>query len=192
MGYSPPTINPENMKRLFVSIDLPDAVKRDLYAICYGLVRTKWVEEEQLHLTLRFIGGVDGSVFIDIKDSLENVRMNPFQLRLKGLGHFPPKKNPRVLWVGMEPQDSVTMLRNRIESILVKIGLEPERRKFSPHITIARLNDPPINKVARFLEERCLFSSTAFPVSGFCLYSSILTPKGAIHKVEVRYHLTVS
>ncbi len=192
MGYPTSTVNYENMKRLFVSIDLPDSIKEDLYTICYGLVRTKWVEEEQLHLTLRFIGEVDGSVFIDIKDSLKNVRIDPFPLRLKGLGHFPPKKNPRVLWVGMEPQDSVTMLRNRIESILVKIGLEPERRKFSPHITIARLKDPPISKVARFLEERCLFSTTAFPVSDFCLYSSILTPKGPIHKVEARYNLTVS
>ena len=180
------------MIRLFVGIDLPYAVRRDLYSICYGMPRVKWVKEEQLHLTLRFIGEVDDSLFADIRGSLKDVRMDAFSIKLKGLGYFPPRKNPRVLWVGMEPQGSMTILRNRVESVLVKIGLEPERRKFSPHITIARLKDAPISKVARFLEEHCLFSTTAFPVSDFYLYSSILTPKGAIHKVEAIYDLTVS
>lgn len=180
------------MIRLFVGMALPDTVKKDLYAVCHGLPRVKWVEEEQLHLTLRFIGEVDGGLYTDIKDSLQDIRMDAFSVKLKGLGHFPPRKNPRVLWVGIEPQDSVTMLRNRVESVLVKIGLEPERRKFSPHITIARLKDPPISRVAGFLEEHCLFSTTAFPISDFYLYSSILTPKGAIHKIEAIYQLMAS
>ncbi len=181
------------MIRLFIGIDLPDTIKKDVYAICYGLPRVKWMEKEQLHLTLRFIGEVDGgSVFSDIKTSLKDVRMDAFSIKIEGLGYFPPKKTPKVLWVGVEPQDKVTLLRNRVESVLVKSGLEPERRKFSPHITIARLKGPPINRVARFLEERCLFSTTAFPVSDFFLYSSILTPKGPIHKMESKYNLTVS
>ncbi len=179
------------MIRLFIGIDLPDAIKKDLYSICYGVPRVKWVPEEQLHLTLRFIGEVDGGVFTDIRDSLEDVRMNSFSIKLKGFGHFPPRKNPRVLWAGINPLDSVKILRNRIESVLVKIGLEPERRKFSPHITIARLKDPPISKIAGFLAEHYLFATAAFPVSEFHLYSSILTPKGAIHKVEAIYDLAV-
>jgi 2'-5' RNA ligase len=119
------------MIRLFIGIDLPNPIKKDLYAICYGLPRVKWMDEEQLHLTLRFIGEVDGgSVFTDIKDSLKDVRMNAFSIKLKRLGYFPPKKNPKVLWIGVEPREKITLLRNRVESVLVKIGLEHERRKF--------------------------------------------------------------
>lgn len=179
----------EDMIRLFVAIDLPDEFKKDLYSICYGVPGAKWVPEEQLHLTLRFIGEVDGGVFRDIKDALEDVRMDTFAMRLKGLGFFPPRKKPRVLWVGVEPKDRVTMLRNRVESALVKIGLEPARRKFSPHITIARLKDTPVSKVTRFLEGNGLFATDTFPVSEFHLYSSVLTSKGAIHQVEATYGL---
>lgn len=177
------------MTRLFVAIDLPGEIKKDLYSICYGVPGAKWVPEEQLHLTLRFIGEVDGGVFTDIKDALEDIRLDAFAMKLKGLGYFPPRKKPRVLWVGVEPKDSVTVLRNRVESRLVKLGLEPEQRKFSPHITIARLKDTPVSKVTRFLEGNGLFATDTFPVSEFHLYSSVLTPKGAIHQLEVSYGL---
>lgn len=170
-----------------MAVDLPDEIKKDLYSICYGVPGAKWVPKEQLHLTVRFIGEVDGGVFADVKDALADIRMDAFDMKLKGLGCFPPRKAPRVLWVGVEPKDSVTMLRNRVESTLVKLGLEPEHRKFSPHITIARLKDTPISKVTRFLEGNGLFATDVFSVSEFHLYSSVLTSKGAIHEIAATY-----
>jgi len=177
------------MHRLFVAIDLPAQTKKELGAICFGLPGARWVPEDQLHLTLRFIGEVDGGLCKDIQELLATVTMEPFTIRLQGVGHFPPRKRPRVLWVGIEANDVLMRLRGRIESILVRSGLEPEGRKYSPHITIARLQDTPLVKAGNFLAANGLFATTPFTVQDFLLYSSKLTPKGAIHTVLASYPL---
>jgi 2'-5' RNA ligase len=177
------------MYRLFVAIDLPPAIKKELGTISFGLPGARWVPADQLHLTLRFIGEVDGGLYKDIKEMLATVTMAPFTIRLQGLGHFPPRKRPRVLWVGIEANDLLMRLRGRIESILVRGGLEPEGRKYSPHITIARLQDTPSVKVGNFIAANGLFATTPFPVQDFLLYSSKLTAKGAIHTIEASYPL---
>ena len=178
------------MYRLFVAIDLPENVKQELSGLCFGIPGARWVPEEQIHLTLRFIGEVDGGVFRDIQEALGDIRTDPFEIWVKGVGFFPPRKTPRVIWVGVEPHDKVIVLRNRVESTLVRLGLEPERRKFSPHITLARLRDTSLSKVTRFLAGHNLFATEAFPVHEFVLYSSTLTPKGAIHQQEAIYSLS--
>ena len=177
------------MYRLFVAIDLPAETKKELAAICFGLPGARWMPVDQLHLTLRFIGEVDGGLYKDIQEMLATVTMAPFTIRLQGVGHFPPRKRPRVLWVGIEACDLLMRLRGRIESILVRGGLEPEGRKYSPHITIARLQDTPLVKAGNFLAANGLFATTPFTVRDFLLYSSKLTPKGAIHTIEASYPL---
>ena len=178
------------MYRLFVAIDLPENVKKELSGISYGMPGARWVPEEQLHLTLRFIGEVDGGVFRDIQEALGDIKSESFEIRIKGVGFFPPRKTPRVLWVGVEPHDKVSLLRKRVEGTLVRLGIEPEHRKFSPHITLARLQDTSLSKVTRFLAGHNLFASELFPVNEFILYSSTLTPKGAIHRQEAVYPLS--
>lgn len=178
------------MYRLFVAIDLPPAVKEQLRAIAFGVPGAKWTEVDQIHLTLRFIGEVEGARFLDIREALSMVGAAPFLVRLKGTGHFPPRKAPRILWVGIEPNDSLLQLRNKVEAILTKTGLEPEGRKFSPHITLARLKDTPANKAAAFLAANALFETAPFEVSAFHLYSSVLTSKGANHQQEASYPLS--
>lgn len=179
------------MYRLFVAIDLPQAVKRQLLEICYGLPGARWVDEGQIHLTMRFIGEVDGGVFQDIREGLAGVKGSPFVMRLAGLGVFPPRKPPRVLWAGIEPVDPVVVLRNRVEAVLAGLGLPPEGRKFSPHVTMARLTDTPLTRLTRFLAGNALFASSEFEVDAFCLYSSFLTRKGAVHQVEAGYDLSM-
>lgn len=176
--------------RLFVAIDLPEAVKEQLTMISCGLPGARWVKPEQLHLTLRFIGEVDGSTFLDIQEGLAEVSCESFPMQLQGIGFFPPRKKPRVIWVGIEKNEQLLRLRNRIESVLVRTGLEPERRKFAPHITLARLNKTPSSKVGRFLEQHNLFISPLFQVNEFRLYSSVINAKGAKHFVEQEYPLT--
>ncbi len=178
------------MIRLFVAIDFPEDVKKMLSAMCYGIPGAKWIPEEQFHLTLRFIGEVDGGVFRDVMDTLAELRSAPFSIRLRGLGHFPPCKAPKVLWVGVDPGAEVSLLRDRVESKLVRLGLEPEKRKFSPHVTLARLNDVSFDRLTRFLSGNAMFTSEEFVISEFHLYSSVLTPKGAIHEIEASYPLT--
>jgi len=177
------------MYRLFVAIDLPLDIVAQLQGLCYGVPGARWVQPEQMHLTLRFIGEVDGGVFRDIGEGLGSIMTEGFTLQVKGLGVFPPRKTPRVLWAGIEPVEEVCALRKRIDNVLIGMGLDPEGRKFSPHITLARLHDTPLARLSRFLAGNGLFATAAFPVSEFHLYSSQLTSKGAFHTIEASYPL---
>ena len=175
------------MPRLFIAIDLPSAQRERIRSICSGLPGTRWTPAEQIHLTLRFIGEVDGTLFQQIADSLAEIKTDPLTLKIEGLGYFPPRRTPRVLWVGLENNDGLLQLRNRIETALVRLGLEPEGRKFSPHITIARFKKPSLNRVMAFMDTNNPFELPPFPVKEFHLYSSKLTARGAIHQREASY-----
>jgi 2'-5' RNA ligase len=177
------------MPRLFIAIDLTGTMKKNLETIFFGIPGARWVALDQLHLTVRFIGEVDGALFLDIKNTLEEISISPFDIQLKGVGHFPPRGTPRVIWVGLGKSESVQLLRKKIDGALLRIGIEPEGRKFSAHITLARLKNTPLQKVADFLSANGLFSQKPFQIDDFKLYSSTLTPKGAIHKVERVYYL---
>ncbi len=178
------------MHRLFVAVDLPESVKNSINSICGALPDARWVDVSQLHLTLRFIGEVDDGTFDSIKNSLAEITETRFSLTLRGLGCFPPKRPPRVLWVGIEDNETLIRLAEKVEQTLVrKNGIEPEQRKFSPHITIARFRETSLSKVADYLARNGSFRTETFPVDAFYLYSSTLTPKGAIHRREAVYAL---
>jgi 2'-5' RNA ligase len=177
------------LTRLFVAIDLSEEIKKELGVLACGVPGARWVPSDQLHLTLRFIGEVDGVVASRVRDALETIRAQPFSLRLREFGCFPPRKEPRVLWIGVEPKDPLIALRNRIETALIRNGLDPEGRKYSPHITIARLEGTPLTRLTNFMAGNNLYTSPTFPVESFQLYSSKLTAKGAIHKQEATYPL---
>jgi len=177
------------MYRLFVAIDLPEQVKNSIREICSGLPEARWVDVKQLHLTLRFIGDADDGLFAAIKESLAGVSENAFSLTLQGVGCFPPKKAPRVLWVGINRNDTLIRLADKVEQSLTGVGLQPEQRSFSPHITIARFRDISPHKAADYLAKNTVFKTEAFPVEEFYLYSSALTQKGAVHRREATYPL---
>ncbi len=177
------------MFRLFVALNLPDPVKNDLALLNYGLPGARWVAPPNLHLNLRFIGEVDGGAFTDIREALSDVRIEPFELTLKGTGFFPPKQSPHTLWAGVEKNESLTVLHSRVEAAIAKIGFPRESRKFAPHVTVARLNDAPDNRVAAWLSGNALFKSAPFLVGSFCLYSSQLTGHGAEYEIEQEYEL---
>jgi 2'-5' RNA ligase len=178
------------MPRLFIAVDLPETIRENLTSMSFGIPGAKWVAPEQMHLTVRFIGEVDGALFHDIKDILDGISYAPFALQLKGVGFFPPRGAPRVLWVGLEKSDPLQVLKKKIDLALFRVGVEPDNRKFSPHITLARLKNSPVQKIANFLSGNGLFSQEPFQVEDFKLYSSILSPKGAYHKVERVYSST--
>ncbi len=175
--------------RLFIAIDLPKKIKDELALISFGLPQARWVKPEQIHLTLRFIGEADGAFSRDIISGLESVTGNSFPLLLQGLGCFPPRHEPQVLWVGIEESVELIGLRKRVDSCLGKLGIAPEHRKFSPHITLARTRKTPLTRIVHFLNDHALFRLPEFTVPSFHLYSSILTPKGALHRHEAEYLL---
>jgi 2'-5' RNA ligase len=178
------------MYRLFVAIDLPDDVKNAVDGIVGRyLTGARRVPREQFHLTLRFIGDGDEQMFQTVKKELASVRGTPFPLTIKGVGHFPAKREPRVIWVGMEESGQLCDLQKRIEQSLINAGVAADERRFSPHITIARLRETPLLKVVSMEEMHRQFSAGPFTVEEFYLYSSNLTREGAIHRREAEYRL---
>jgi len=173
--------------RLFTAIALPDAVAESLLKLQHGVPGARWQTREQLHLTLRFIGETDGRE-TDIDDALATVAAPAFPLRLKGVGSF-GGKTPRDLWAGVEASAPLEHLNRKIESALQRIGLEPEKRKFTPHVTLARLKGTRSGAVMDFLADHALYACEPFPVEGFILFSSKLTSDGAIYRPEKAYRL---
>jgi RNA 2',3'-cyclic 3'-phosphodiesterase len=177
------------MIRLFTAVSIPEAIRQQLHGMGRSLPGARSVPEEQIHITLRFIGEVEGTLFKDIKDALSTVSVSPFSIAVQGVGHFPPRGKPRVIWAGLRPTDSLIKLKRRIDTCLIECGLPPDNRKFSPHVTLARLNNPPMKRITSFLAGNAFLQFDEFEVHHFHLYSSKLTNKGATHIQEADYPL---
>lgn len=174
--------------RLFVAVDLPNDIKKQLNKICYGVSGVRWVTFEQMHLTLRFIGDADNRQFEAVQSALSQVEFRPFEMSLKGVGQFPPKGAARVIWAGVEAPDELQKLAKRVNDVINEIGYKPEDRAFSPHITLARLKTPPAAETLRkFTMKNADFGTPTFKADQMTLYSSVLTPMGASHKTEAEY-----
>jgi len=153
-----------------------------------GIQGARWTPPENIHLTLRFIGEVDGSSANDIDGVLSELRAPHFEVTLKGVGEF-GGRDARTLWVGVAPNETLQRLVAKIESALQRMGLEAETRKYTPHVTLARLKDAPLPKVREFLSANNLFDSGRFQVRSFALFSSHQTSKGSLYRVERSYAL---
>jgi len=169
--------------RLFIAIDLSDAVKNQLEALRADIPGANWGRRSAYHLTLRFLGDdIAEDRLPVIRKQLELVKADPFELSLRGVGCFPSggRKPARVLWVGVKSPPALQVLYGQVERAVLAAGFEEEDRPFTPHITLARLRLPRVEReVSRFLQRYEQFQSEAFPVSEFVLYSSVLTPQGA-------------
>ncbi|HWA29553.1 MAG TPA: RNA 2',3'-cyclic phosphodiesterase [Rhizomicrobium sp.] len=174
--------------RLFVALPIPDAVANTMFLIQSGVPGAKWQTREQLHLTLRFIGEVDGLQANDIDDALSAISVPRFSLALKGVGEFGGRK-PHALWAGVGDPAPVHHLNRKIETALQRIGLAADERKFQPHVTVARLRATPPGKVMDWLTDHALYQSAPFEAIDFALYSSTLTPNGSIYVPERVYAL---
>jgi len=153
-----------------------------------GVPGARWAGDEQLHLTLRFIGEVDENVAHDIDDALATIRAPSFVLEIAGVGEF-GGKNPRALWAGVRGSDALGHLQKKVETALQRIGLPAEERKFSAHVTLARLRGAPREKVVQFLTHHALFASGPFKVDRFVLFSSHLGSGGSVYHAERIYPL---
>lgn len=175
--------------RLFIAIDIPETIRRDIAGLGRSLAGSRPVPDDQLHLTLKFIGEMEGGLALDIQEKLQDVRRPRFSICLKGVGVFPPRGAPRILWAGVEPHEHIVALRNAIERTLAEIDIPREKQKFSPHLTLARLRDCPLRRLQEFLAGNALLQTPDFPVDKFHLYSSRLTKSGAIHTILRTYPL---
>ena len=178
------------MPRLFVALELPELLTEAIGEIQAGLRDARWLDEEGLHLTLAFIGEVDGASARRIEEALSRVEAPSLEIELHGLGHFPLRGSPRVLWVGASPASELGALAAAVRRALARAGYPPERRKFAPHVTIARFRRPPPPPALQdYLGAYALFRTPAAPVVSVRLISSVLRPSGARYAIEADFPL---
>ena len=176
------------MHRLFAAIRPPEDIRDLLIDVMDDCADFRWQDEEQLHLTLRFIGEVERPVADDLADALKGIRAAPFQLRIAGVGRF-EQRNSGALWAGVEPKTQVAAITTKVERVCLAVGLEPERRSFHPHITLARWKGRRSREVVDFLESRSGLSSEPFDVTEFILFESRLSRHGAHYEQVASYPL---
>ena len=176
------------MLRLFVGIGFPPELKLRLSLLCSGVPGAKWVDPGNFHLTLRFIGEISEDVAADIDGTLSRLRARRFTLQIAGTGVFGGEK-PRSLWAGVERSPELAGLRDKIEQALIRTGLSPEPRKFSPHFTLARLRAPPLDKLHSFLVAHAHFRADPLQVEAFNLIASFQTKSGSVYEDQADYPL---
>ncbi|WP_328805032.1 RNA 2',3'-cyclic phosphodiesterase [Parasphingopyxis marina] len=153
-----------------------------------GISGARWHSDEQLHLTLRFIGDVDRHRAEDVAAALGHIAFPQFEIALRGIGHFGDLSRQRQLWAGVSPHRDLEKLHAKVDSALRQIGIEPDRRAFLPHITIARLNRNA-GPIDAFAETHGGLSSDPFAVGHFALFESSLGREGARYETIARYPL---
>lgn len=177
------------MLRLFVGIPLPEAIRADLCRIATGLPGAKWIDADAMHLTLRFIGEVDGGIADDVNDALSRVAAPAFPLAISGVGCFDQAGKVHTLWAGVGKQPLLAHLRDKVESALVRAGLAPAKRKFKPHITLARFRSGAPERLGDYLQSHGRFVTEPFLVDRFALFRSHLGSEGAYYEVLAEYLL---
>lgn len=176
------------MHRLFVAIRLPGPVRAQLLDLMGGVAAARWLTDDQLHLTLRFIGEVDRHLARDIDAALSSVHHPGFSIALNGIGAFERRGEAAILWAGVTPHEPLRVLHKKVDQALVRVGVEPDRRAYMPHITLARL-PRGAGPVGSLLERSGGVGGPPFPVAQFCLYESRLSPEGPVYEVLERYRL---
>jgi 2'-5' RNA ligase len=174
------------MLRLFVGIALPPDLKLKLSLMASGVQGAKWVDSGNYHVTLRFIGEVDERQVADIDAALLKIHAPRFEVTLATVGHF----GLRQLYVGVERNPVLQHLHEKIESALSRLGFPPEERRYTPHVTLARLKYVTEGKLQSYLSDHALFHAAPFTVDRFSLIASYLTKSGAIYEDQADYRLS--
>lgn len=176
------------MPRLFTGLEFPSLVAERLGIMRGGLPGARWIEPSDYHITLRFIGDIDHRLADDIVDLLSSIQRRRFTLRLSGLDWF-GKDKPHSLYAALAPSSELGELHAEQERLMRRLGLPPEPRKFTPHVTLARLRDTKPYQVSEWIAQRSPFSLEPFAVGRFVLFSSRASVGGGPYLVEETYPL---
>jgi 2'-5' RNA ligase len=176
------------MPRLFTGLELPAEIAQSLSSLRGGLPGARWIDPENYHVTLRFIGDVDDSIAREVASMLGQVRRQSFELRVEDLKSFGGRK-PRAIVATLGSGAAMMELQAEHERLMQRVGLEPEGRKYIPHVTLARLRDSSSRQVADYLSLRAPWRSPVFKVSRFVLFSSRSSIGGGPYVVEAAYPL---
>ena len=179
------------MPRLFTALEVPPDVAQSLAMLRGGLPGARWIEPENYHVTLRFIGDIDDVLAREIAHLLDQVQRRAFAVKFNDLYAFRGRK-PRAVVAMVQPTAPLIELQAEHERILQRAGLPPEGRKFTPHVTLARLRTSSSRDVADYLATRGPMNGPSFPVERFVLYSSRSSVGGGPYVVEAAYRLAAS
>jgi 2'-5' RNA ligase len=174
--------------RLFVALRPPRPVRDILIAAMHGIAGARWQNDEQLHLTLRFIGEVDHHMAEDIAAALGALYAPAVTARIAGVGLFERQGRPHMIWAGVEPHAPLAALHHKVDQLLARVGVLRETRAFTPHITLARLNRGS-GPVAPFLALNSDLASPPFEFGHVTLYESQLGHGGSRYHPVARYPL---
>jgi len=179
------------MIRLFVALRPPPAIRRELLDIMEGVPAARWQDDEQLHVTLRFIGEVERPVAEDVAVALSQIVAPAPTVSLAGVWRFEKRGRTDTLWAGVAPHDALAALHRKVDQACVRAGLEPERRAYLPHITVARLARSAGTGFAieEWLAIHAGLMSAPFPLSHLVLYQSHLGRDGATYEPVARWAL---
>ena len=172
------------MIRLFVGLKIPYDICDELLLLCSGLENARWVKKENFHITLQFIGPVQESYIDDLIQCLSVVSFSQFSLTLNGINFFESSGIIRSIWVGVREKEKLKKLASKVSMSVTKTGIKFRRRKFTPHVSIARLAGKPSPRFQNYIEGNALFRSRSFPVKNFTLFESILKPDGPIYLIN--------
>lgn len=178
------------MLRLFTGLALPILLRQRLALLGDGgIPGARWTERENFHLTLTFIGEVNEAEAEDIDAALETIRAPRFPLRLQGTGSFSARNDPKVLWAGVADSPALRRLKEKIDRALQRAGIAFEKRKYTPHVTLARLKNADEGKIAEFMQQHNLFTTEEFDVDEFLLFRSHQTKHGSAYEALREYPL---
>ena len=178
------------MVRLFVGLDIPDQVIHDLAPARGGVEGAHWQRDNQLHMTLAFIGDVPSKTGREIDDALSRIRFAPFQLSLMGVGLFGKPRQPKALWAGVEDKKPLQHLHEKIISAMDRIDVESERRKYKPHVTLARFRRGAQARVGDWLTNNEILHTRPVEISNFVVFSSERTSEGSYYRHEAIFSAT--
>lgn len=174
------------MSRLFVAIRPPAPVREALLYVAGGIDRARWQDEEQLHLTLTFVGEVDGTRADELIDALAEVESAAFSAEISGVGHFESKGSPTAVWARVVPSEPLSQLQRRVERACRRAGIDTDKRAYRPHVTLARL-PRSAGPIGGWLTEHGTLRAGPWDVTGFALYESRLRHEGAVYTPLVDY-----
>lgn len=174
--------------RLFVALAIPPSVAQSIMLIQGGVPGARWQTGEKLHITLRFIGEVDGREAAMLDDALAGIEAPAFDLQLHSVGQF-GNKQPHALWAGLRKSEALEHLQRKVDAAIRRVGQPQDAYKFTPHVTVAWLRNPENRKMIEWLADYALYTSPEFRIDAFNLYSSKLTSDGSVYAVEREYPL---